>query len=730
MQGAGGIGKFLIHSLQFAMIDNFVCLMQDAQTATTLAEKHKQILISKYRKHNSVTETVDLSPSQFPTIAYTEANGTSVNSSNPVTEWSATKASSNGSSSQKLSFTTIASSIVTSELSTERLPTLVHSNSSLGLETTTTTSPDRPISSSAVGMPKVEHSNSANLAHASKSDSSISQKVNRLQENVERNSLADLAETYKLLNEKESGSSTPEEEGVDGSLPKPATVSEQFRKQVFAAAGKELPAESDRPKRTDSPASVSSGSSASHAESPCNPEVEKPVVVAHRTVYNTGERDVCKFRLEARNVTKHVPPAPAKVTGSSHSTPTRTPPVDSNPLPKKSESMPNTPMPESFCKAEARQLEKIDKTKDLWQEASDKTTTSDKSKTWQAAIRPWGQKVQHFTNPEQLREESEFVDIVRPDEQGQSPENPIETHAQSISPWETETKRSITPSREGSLDPAGGIWTPRVSTSPVPPGVIRKPTKVDSPKVDAPLNVMPSIHSTQAVTAFPSMGSLIGPQTSVLTSDLLGSGIKLQQMDMNEPDMWTLDSNRPNPKEDPVLDTATIDVAESTKLEIERFDDEFCRENAKMVFDSWKRYPAFSSNPELLDKIVVDIKTDLEKSYSKRIQSPRPENQPIGSPFVSKGKAKTRNIAVECDIRPLVSDASINTDPYEPYREQLNVANQQVFLLQQRIQGEMDKNVQMSNITSTKIMCLQKEREDLFEKLKVSWNGYCVEFSF
>ena len=68
----GGIGRLLIQSLQFAMVDNFICLMTDAVNAKTLADQYR-------KSHNSSTMSTppksnawfpqNLSPSNFPPVS-------------------------------------------------------------------------------------------------------------------------------------------------------------------------------------------------------------------------------------------------------------------------------------------------------------------------------------------------------------------------------------------------------------------------------------------------------------------------------------------------------------------------------------------------------------------------------------------------------------------------------------------------------------------------------------
>ena len=73
----GGIGKFLIQSLQFAIVEGFICLFRDASKARDIARQHRAELLNTFQLNNRwkpggggvMTSSMSLSSSSKPVVA-------------------------------------------------------------------------------------------------------------------------------------------------------------------------------------------------------------------------------------------------------------------------------------------------------------------------------------------------------------------------------------------------------------------------------------------------------------------------------------------------------------------------------------------------------------------------------------------------------------------------------------------------------------------------------------
>ena len=109
-----------------------------------------------------------------------------------------------------------------------------------------------------------------------------------------------------------------------------------------------------------------------------------------------------------------------------------------------------------------------------------------------------------------------------------------------------------------------------------------------------------------------------------------------------------------------LLGSPVVEPEESTDdlvlRHLQETDDEFMRDVATSVFKNLTQHEAFKSNPYLMQNILSDIKRDIHGAEKSALPAEK-----LTKPLGEDASVQT--------LTPVVCDSTVNTDPYEPYKQ-------------------------------------------------------------
>ena len=733
ISAAGGIGRFLIQSLQFAMIDDFVCLMHDAVKARTLADQYKQKLREtgsnssgstpgspRTRGGKAMAQKPGLpvinigSHSQFPSVAEalkrTDFDAMSKSSSDSTSRVASPASSLSG--GPGLSLSSIAQSIPQTVANTTDTPSV---QSLPAQDTSTSTSPSRPESiaspqSKPSVLPPSSQSVGAILSNPNLSSSSPSQVTNTSSQPNLTNfpSLHDanfdlpFGFTAQTSQESVTKSSIEDTGDLDESVVRDSLmvakgvveeaaddIREEFRTKVSKVASIDDDI-SDEPVPREEALNVYSSGADGVKPLKLPPGLTKQSLFeSWKNTENTGEDDF-----------------------STKSTPSRPTQSESINVPQ-TNSLPNSPNRSVYTWSSGSKF-------DTWSNNTDSSPIKNVWSTWGntgvGMAGGTGEFLEELSRqadkdespPRDLADipPSPSVGVIgsRPSSQTATPPvsdksspSPLPGFHQAPSDHNRQSPlASFLPpvadhNRQSPL--AAGIQMPvsRHSQSPLTtfpsPGVdsdiMATPGSAKSNMLDdvddddsSPSSMSASISNPSSLSAsinnsYRLTGMPTGSAPSPVSS-LWGSALGIESIQAN-----SQQTSWPSPQP----------TVEELK---ERVDDEFTKEMTASVFNDLMQHTAFQNDPSLLNNIMSVIQQDVAVSKNQR-----PENN--------------NNMV----------DASVNTEE-DIYKSKWENCQKELVSLSDRYQEMMDRSTKVQNAKSTEIQVLKANIEDMGEQNKVS----------
>ncbi len=690
---AGGIGHFLIQSLEFAMIDDFVCLMQDAVKARHLADKRKKskdvgnsnILNSprtRGGKSKALSYTNHSSPSQYPTLAESLAEtmirrnskefdvlsrcSSDTTSTSRVDSPTPSQTSSLGSSltGAQLNLMSITSNFA---MHTTNVATVSSADSFLvnSTDTVLTNCSDRTSMSpkQTPSLKDVINNNSNKLS----GDSSSQDTNSDLDDLTNFPSFHDANYDTMPASKSMSGFTSPVAMATQEELSGSSDLDESVARETAMVAegvAQEAAYDSREEFRKYVQAAVSGDIKLDHEN---NNKKEVP------SVYNTQKNEMLKFNLSGFG---NPPPG-----FGDQKQEAVWPKVSATHI-EGSHSTPDKPTPHVFTAVSGSLVDSPNKPIVAWSHAS-----VEKSELFSS----WAEKSEKSGKDDWLRwnlpptsQQNDYGDDLTAAADGD--ESALHNNAEVLLP-----SHSVISSSISSASPIGdqNRQSPMTS-SPADKETIPKSSMLDDidDDDDDDDNNKNDNTSSSVSNNFPSMSVFTQmPNTSGSSpwgqNNALSSFISNSAKDL-KPNVWTTSS---------ALTDNLSDLV----------DDEFTKEISLDVHNQLIQHSAFRDNPHLLKDIVSDVHKDIETcKHSPNVEIPH------------------------------LVDVCVNTD-IDIYKTMLGDAELKLKAASDLYQEALDKVTQVQNTSGIEIRALKKQLQDLTENYKVNtlfplkeWNMFKI----